>query len=294
MVRKLRLALGLTAFGVCAACVVMDGGGFGEDDAGAGNPNAGDDCGGDDPLKNAGWVGFCGDRVDDNCTVEDTTSPCPTTTTTHNYCRTGDEACPATQPGSAAPQWNCQGTPPANVVAYGHYADNTNPNVVELCVFVYESSAVPGEHYVAYSLTDGVSPFGPPSPPVSPAADCNADRAARRHLFLSDLDGGACEGVTYIHAYPNENPTNQLYPVDDQKLSNRCRKMVKNIAFGSAGFDPDIQYFAASREEALGKLAVLDTAEVACVGINNLGGQPYRPTERWYVQAAAPLTVLAE
>lgn len=291
MPRVARTALASTALALSLACTGGDGGA----DAGR-TPigNAGDDCGDDDPLTNAEWVGFCGDRVDDNCKVEDTTSPCPTATTTHNYCNTGDEACPATQPGSAAPQWNCQGTPPDNVIAHGYYADPSNPNVVELCVFVYESTAVPGEHYVAYSFTNGVSPFGPPSPPVTPAADCNADRAARRHLFLSNLDEGPCDGVRYIHAYPNENPTNDLYPVDDQKLSNACRKMVKNVAFGSPGFDPEIQYFAASRAEALGKLAILDTAEIACIGIDNLSGQPYRPTERWYVQAAAPLTVIAE
>lgn len=58
--------------------------------------------------------------------------------------------------------------------------------------------------------------------------------------------------------------------------------------FGSRGE----QYFAASREEALAKLAILDTAEVACIGIDNLSGEPYRATERWYVQAAAPLQIV--
>ncbi len=259
-----------------------------------GGADAGSDCGDDDPLTNGGWVGFCADRVDDNCRVDDDTTPCSSATSTHNYCNTGDEACPATQPGSAPPQWDCQGSAPANVLAYGYQADPNNPNVVELCVFVYESEAAPGEHYVAYSYTDGANPFGPPSPPVTPAADCNADRFARRHLFFADLDDGACDGITYIHAYPNENPTGDLYPVDDQKLSNGCRKMVKNIAFGGSGFSPDIQYFAASRAEALAKLAVLDTAEIACVGIDNLNDQPYRPTERWYVQASAPLQIVSE
>ena len=37
------------------------------------------------------------------------------------------------------------------------------------------------------------------------------------------------------------------------------------------------------------KLAVLDTAEVTCVGIDNINGQPYRTNEGFYVQAAAPL-----
>lgn len=295
MMRVVPTAFAVTMLLSSLGCTASAGPG-GVDDAGVpddGDPNAGGDCDDDDPLTNESWVGFCADRVDDNCVTEDTTTPCPTTTGTHNYCNTGDEPCPATQPGSAAPAWDCRGAAPENVVAFAYHADANNPNVVEMCVFVYESSEAPGEHYVAYSFTDGPSPFGPPSPPVTPAADCNADRFARRHLFLSDLDDGACEGVRYIHANPQDNPTGELYPVDDQKLSNRCRKMMKNVSFPTS-FTPDIQYFAASREEAVAKLAVLDTAEIACVGIDNLSGEPYRTTERWYVQAAAPLALTSE
>lgn len=297
MNRVLRLAFAATMLALPLGCTAAPANDAGVDQSGGdngGDPNAGGNCGDDDPLTNENWVGFCADRVDDNCQVEDETTPCPTTTGTHNYCNTGDEACPSTQPGSAPPAWDCLGTPPSNVVAFGYHADANNPNVVELCVFVYESEAAPGEHYVAYSLVDGPSPFGPPSPPVNPAADCNADRFARRHLFLSDLDGGACDGVTYIHAYPQENPTGELYPVDDQKLSNDCRKMMKNISFGGSGFTPEVQYFAASRGEALAKLAVLDTAEVACIGIDNIDNEPYRATERWYVQAVASLQLVSE
>jgi hypothetical protein len=65
--------------------------------------------------------------------------------------------------------------------------------------------------------------------------------------------------------------------------------MIRNISYNDGAFEPDIQYFAASRDEALAKLAVLETAEVNCIGIDNINGQPYRAAEQFYVQASAPL-----
>ena len=75
-----------------------------------------------------------------------------------------------------------------------------------------------------------------------------------------------------------------------KKLSNSCRKMIRNTSSASS-FTPDVQYFAASRTEALAKLAVLDTAEINCLGIDNLANQPYRAAEQFYVQAAQPITL---
>ena len=98
--------------------------------------------------------------------------------------------------------------------------------------------------------------------------------------------------MRFIHAYPNPSTGNLGYPVDEQKLSNACRKMIRNIGYNDPAFEPDIQYFAASRQEALAKLSYLETAEVSCVGIDNLQGQPYRPTEQFYVQARAPLLLV--
>jgi hypothetical protein len=116
------------ALGACTAPVQ------GEPDAGPVQdaPFTGDNCGDEDPLTFAaadGWVGFCDDRVDDNCHVDAPLDPCPTGTSQHNYCRTGDEPCPATQAASAPPAWDCQGAPPANVIAHGYYASADNPNV---------------------------------------------------------------------------------------------------------------------------------------------------------------------
>lgn len=256
-------------------------------------PDAGDaalSCQDDDPLTQSDWVGFCGDRVDDNCQIDAPSTPCPDGPSSHNYCRTADEPCPATQPASAAPTWDCSGTPPANVLAYASYDNSSNLNVTSFCAFVYESSAVAGEHYVAVAVTNGSNVRA--AQPGTPNRDCQADTFARRHFYLSDLDDGDCPDVKYIHAYPNPSTGYQGYPVDDQKLSNRCRKMIRNIGYNDPAFNPDIQYFAASREEALAKLAILDTAEVNCIGIDNLQNQPYRTTEQFYVQASAPLTLV--
>lgn len=262
----------------------IDAGGLADSDAG----QTGDEtCGDDNPLTNSTWVGFCGDRVDDNCRVDQPRDPCPDGPSAHNYCRTGDEPCPATAPASAAPAWNCEDSAPAGVIAWARYADASNVNVTGFCAFVYESAAIPGEHYVAVQVTNGSNVRA--AQPETPGRDCNADTAARRHLYFSDLDAGACPDVKYIHAYPNRAQGYLGYPVDDQKLSNQCRKMIRNISYNDIAFEPDIQYFAASRAEAVAKLEVLDTAEVSCIGIDNLEGEPYRPTEQFYVQAQAPL-----
>src|SRR5690606_5364213 len=109
-----------------------------------------------------------------------------------------------------------------------------------------------------------------------PLVNCTYDNSARRHLFFSNLDEGACPEVRFIHEY-NWSETGGLYPTDLQKLSNECRKMIRNTSFNDPSFEPDIQYFAASDEEADAKLDVLETAEFACVGIDDEDGAPYRP-----------------
>lgn len=263
------------------------GGGGAADDAGSHEHN---DCQDDDALTRADWVGFCGDRVDDNCRIDAPNDACPSGPSAHNYCRTGDEPCPSTQPASAAPSWNCTGTPPANVIAYAQYSDSSNVNVTAFCAFVYESTAFPGEHYVAVNVTNGSNVRA--AQPNTPNRDCQADTFARRHFYLSNLDEGDCPDVKYIHAYANPSTGYLGYPVDDQQLSNGCRKMIRNIGYNDPAFAPDIQYFAASREEALGKLAILERAEVNCIGIDNLQNQPYRTTEQFYVQASAPVVMV--
>jgi hypothetical protein len=90
-------------------------------------------------LKRTYWAGFCADRVDDNCQPDVPTEPCNTSNPqTHHYCNTWDEPCPATQPASAAPAWDCTGPPPANVVAYADFPGTFG------CAFVYESTAIAG------------------------------------------------------------------------------------------------------------------------------------------------------
>jgi hypothetical protein len=108
-------------------------------------------------------------------------------------------------------------------------------------------------------------------------------------MHYSNLSDGACPDVKFIHQYGASNQ--HIYPVTDQKLSNACRKMIRNISFGNS-VTPDIQYFAASRAEADAKLAVLDTAEVTCVGIDDINNDPYRAAEQFYVQASAPMQLV--
>lgn len=277
-------ASALTLSAGMAACTGTNATGEPEDQPDAGEPEVFDDCSDNDPLTRADWVGFCEDRVDDDCTINVNDDPCNDGVNAHNLCQTADEPCPTTQPGSAPPNWDCTGTPPENVIAFALF-EQSNNQVLRFCTFVYESTEFAGEHYIAVDVDDGNEPNGP-------NGLCAADYSARRHIFYSDLEDDAgndtgCDGVKYIHAYPQENPTGESYPVDDQKLSNTCRKAIRNIVRNpQANFEPDIQYFAASRSEALGKLAILDTAEVACVGIDNLDNEPYRPGEIWVVQAA--------
>jgi hypothetical protein len=188
-------------------------------------------------------------------------------------CATHDEPCPATQPASAAPAWDCTGAPPANVLAHASLGA-PNEQVARLCVFVYESEAFAGEHYVAVDFDNGADPRGPDD-------RCATDIRWRRYLYLSDLDGGDCEGVHI--AFPES--------IEGQPLSTGCRKFIRNIANQDGIFDPDIQYFAASRAEAEAKLAILDTAEIACLGVDSTA--PYRDSDEWVVQASAPLVAAA-
>lgn len=249
----------------CAAPTAVDAG---PAPRGVGGPAA---CADADPLTNASWVGFCADRRDDNCAPDLDEEACADPAS-FLLCQTDDEPCPQTQPASAAPDWDCTGEPPGNVVAVARYEDDGNEAVRSFCAFVYESPIVPGEHYAAMRLENGPRP-------QEPDGKCLADQGARRHLFFSNLDEGACDGVRY--RYPAE--------LRFQVLSNACRKMIRNVARVDGTFEPDIQYFAATREEALAKLDVLETAEIACIGIDGSDGRPYRPNEVWVVQAAAPL-----
>jgi hypothetical protein len=181
--------------------------------------------------------------------------------------------------------WNCEGTPPANIIASATYANAGNAQIAAFCAYVYESTAFPGEHYARVSFTNGNNPTGPVHPnSAGTTGYCAHDTSARRHMWFSNLDDGPCPVVRY--SYPDL--------VNNQKLSNGCRKAIKNIAGFSAGqtITPPIQYFAGSREEALGKLAVLDTVELGCLGIDNIAtGNPYRVEEEFYAQASAELTL---
>lgn len=277
-----------------AACTGPGGGA--PADGGAGGEGEGQaigDCGDDDPLTNAGWAGFCEDRVDDNC-AQDVAGDCPEITSSaqagqHHLQCTRDEPCPQTAPGASAPAWDCTGDAPANVVAFAHFTD-ANEQVTEFCAFVYESNVVAGEYFATVTLTSGADPQGPSDPSLGAGGLCSADFFARRYLFFADVDGGACAAIRYVHEYGDDNPTGFDHPVDEQQLSNRCRKAIRLVTRNDTAFEPDIQFFAASEDEMRAKLDVLDTAEIGCVGIDDLTGAPYRPTEVFVVQADAPLT----
>ncbi len=227
-------------------------------------------CGDDDPLTQSNWVGFCDDRVDDNCTIDAPLDPCPFTVSAHQYCQTGDEPCPATQPTSGPPAFDCTGAIPRNVIAHAQL-ETPNDQVQSLCVFFYESDAVPGEVYAAYVHEDGVDPAGPDF-------TCATDLIYRRYLFVADNDPAPCDPVTV--PFPSS--------ADDYKISNACRKALRPVAQDDPLFSPDIQYFAASVDEALQKLAVLDTAEIGCLRAVNPDGAEIRP---WALQASAPIVI---
>ncbi len=285
------LVLVLVLASACAGSTSGDGGA-----PGAEPPTEGmGDCGDDDPLTNAGWAGFCADRVDDNCAV-DVGDDCPEITSSstageHHFACTHDEPCPATAPGAAPPSWDCEGPPPANVVAYALYDDAANAQVRRFCAFVYESPVVADEFYAAIDVVSGPDPQGPVDPAIGSGGLCSYDFNARRYLFFTDLDEGECAPVRFTHAYGFENGGID-FPVDQQQLSTPCRKAIRLVTRDDPAFSPDIQFFAASEDELTQKLALLETAEIACVGIDNTSGAPYRATEVFVVQAEQTITLV--
>ena len=305
-----------------------EGEGEGEGTGGEGEGEGeGDDCGG--ALNDRSFLGFCQDRVDDNCTVDVPDPNCEVNDDSasvqrHHLCRTGDEPCPTTQPGNEAPAWDCTGTPPVGVLAFAHHLNEADPEMREFCVMVY-AGAVAGESYVAFSVRNGPDFRGPDNVAdddgVLRSDVCSADYGVRKHLFFSNLDQGECAGPRYIHAYGFENCGDHPcagdeatlgfeFPVDEQPLSNGCRKMVKmvpslsgdNTASNGTPLDGDgtlssrastlVQFFAGSDAERQRKLEILETAEIACVGIDDPTGAPYRSNEIFGPQASAILQIV--
>ena len=86
------------------------------------------------------------------------------------------------------------------------------------------------------------------------------------------------------------------FPVDEQPLSNACRKMVKMVpnlnGANTATAAPLVQFFAATEEERQRKLEILETAEIACVGIDDSSGHPYRAAEIFGLQASAVVQIV--
>jgi len=290
----------------------VEGEGEGEGDPGEGE-GEGDDCPG--LLNDRSFLGFCEDRVDDNCTVDVPDADCElnddgSSVQRHHLCRTGDERCPATQPGNTPPAWDCTGTPPSGVLAFAVHDDPADPEIKKFCVIVY-AGAVAGESYVSFTLTNGPDFRGPDGVPDDNGTlrndVCAADYSVRKHLFFSNLDEGPCEGVRYVHAYgfencgdgpcaPGEEPLGYEFPVDEQPLSNACRKkirMVPNlVADNTSTATPQVNFFAGSDAELQTKLSVLETAEIACVGIDGPDGAPYRPAEIFGLQASATIQLV--
>jgi hypothetical protein len=229
------------------------------------------DCGDDDPLTNLQWAGFCDDRVDDNCTVDHPEDDCPFQVSVHHACNTGDERCPATLPAGGPPRFDCRGPPGRGIVAWATLETPT-PQVSALCVFVYESGAVPGEHLVAVHVEEGPEPIGPDFL-------CSADFLYRQHLFFSNLDEGDCPPVTV--PFPAS--------ADDFKVSNACRKAIRPLQFDDPIFDPDVQFFAFTAEEARAKLAILESVEIGCLRAVDSDGNEVRP---WVSQLVLPLVVI--
>jgi len=209
-----------------------------------------------DPCENQ-IDDFCADRIDDDC--DDI-----------------DEGCPATQPIDAAPAFDCSGTPPSSVLAFATTA--ANDQVERACVFVYQAAS--GAFYVAVDVEDGPDPRGPQG--VN-AGLCQYDTSARRHVFLTTSPVEDCAPVVYT--YPDQ--------IANQLLSTDCRRMVRNIQSDDPSFEPDVQFLPGDLAAQEARLARFDTAEVACLGINNLQGAPYRLDEVFVTQAHAPFVLNA-
>lgn len=214
-----------------------------------GTDRGGDDAGLSlDPCGDESLV-FCADRVDDDCDG-------------------GDEPCPATLPSDAAPAYACDGPAPSSVLAHATLA--SNEQVASGCVFVYQSES--GAFYAAVSVTDGPSPRGPQG---ASTGLCQYDTSARRHVFFTTSPVEDC--ATVVYTYPDQ--------VNNQLLSTDCRRMVRNIQSNDPNFTPDIQFLPGDLAAQEARLSRFDTAEVACLGINNQSGMPYRTDEVFVTQS---------
>ena len=199
-------------------------------------------------------LAFCGDRVDDDC-------------------EGGDESCPATKPADAPPDFDCDSdNVPANVLFWTDLP--SNEQVESGCVFVYQGET--DAFYAAVDITNGSDPQGPEG---KSTGECSYDYSARRHLFFTESPTKDCDDLEYT--YPDD--------VANQLLSNDCRKMVRNIAQSDGDFDPDIQFLPGDLDDQRKRIERFDTAEVACLRINNASGEPYRPDEVFVTQSARVL-----
>lgn len=207
---------------------------------------------GNDVPEPAGAEGliFCDDRVDDDDDGD-------------------DEPCPATQPADAPVAYDCAGAPPPSVLA--HVDLPSNDQVASGCVYIYQGGT--GAFYAAVDIENGPEPTGPMG---QSTGLCSYDRSARRHVFMTTSPLADCPDLTYV--YPDM--------VENQLLSNGCRRMVRNIGYSDADFDPDIQFLAGDEADQRNRIDVFDTVEVACLGINNTLGAPYRTDEVYVTQSS--------
>lgn len=182
------------------------------------------DCDDSDPLQFMGSDGICGDHVDDDCDAS-------------------DEACPESQPAQLdIPDWDCTGTPPANVVAYAQVGEQKYFSA-DSCFFFFEASK--DLFYVRLKGFERQSA-------CTTGNGCCAEYGGydNRMYAFTRSDADPCEDITISESGGG------------QPVSNTCRKYLFQM---NATGDNAYSFVAYSIDTLRERLEAFDTIEVACV-----------------------------
>ena len=182
------------------------------------------DCDDSDPLQFTGSDGICGDYVDDDCDAS-------------------DEACPESQPAQLdIPDWDCTGTPPANVVAYAQVGEQKYFSA-DSCFFFFEASK--DLFYVRLKGFERQSA-------CTTGNGCCAEYGGydNRMYAFTCSDADPCEDITISESGGG------------QPVSNTCRKYLFQM---NATGDNAYSFVAYSIDTLRERLEAFDTIEVACV-----------------------------
>ena len=212
----------LDGFGVSESSCELDLEGF---------ATQGGDCGPGDPIRHPGAEGICGDSVDDDCDG-------------------ADEDCPTSQPSITAPDWDCTGEPPSNVVAWARFDEGGGFFQDGGCFIFFEG--LEGEFYTARRIERANTDPSCESRNGCTCPSLNGWPAYDRRMYAFTLLGGVeeCPQIS-IRDHGGE----------DQVVSNACRKYLYQMH----AYDIPFSFVAHGLDVLQRRLALFPRVEIACV-----------------------------